>query len=185
MTNAAHSSMTDRRFSRWSVRRYAAFALPFTMCARQASATSSGVSVASAHQSRKLDLNPCIVNDNPARRSCIVNVTFDIGRPALAPGNTRALRAVVTRYSFISSNIARHRSANGILCGRSIFMRSFGIVQSRSSISNSDQTAPRPSPVLVAVRMMNSIARRETSFAPSISGIRATNFGTSAQGSAS
>ena len=57
--NALHCSMSARRRSNRSVRRYAAsMAFVFT-CASASSQTSRGASEHSAAQSRKLDRNPC------------------------------------------------------------------------------------------------------------------------------
>src|SRR5262245_31179698 len=87
--NSAHASISRRRLSNRSPRRYAASTLLPTACASAISTTSLGKLVRSAAQSRKLDRKPCTVMSlRPMRRSTAAIPMLDSGLFRLPPGNT-------------------------------------------------------------------------------------------------
>ena len=82
---------------------------------------------------------------------------LESGLPGLPPGNTKP--SSPERCACISSRIASARADSGTRCSLPAFMRSAGTVQVLSSRSNSVHRAPIVSPVLAAVRIVNSSAR--------------------------
>ncbi len=89
VANAPHVSISERRSSNKSLRKYAASALSRTTCAKAASQTARGTLVRSAAQSRNALRNPCaVMSSRFNRRSIIKNAIFDNGFFADRPGNT-------------------------------------------------------------------------------------------------
>ena len=99
---------------------------------------------------------PCAVRSSrPMRRNSIRNAMLLSGRPSLPPGNTNARQ----RIAAICLIIASAAGDSGTRCSLRPFIRSAGIVQSRSPKLISSQRAPMTSPVRAAVSIANSRAR--------------------------
>ncbi len=152
----AHASISVRRLSNASPRRYACSALSPITWARACSASSRGKLVSLPAQSRNELLKPWTVAFSIfIRRSIISMAMLDNGFPAFWPGKTKS----PMRAAPMTSRISMALPVNGTRCWRPAFMRSAGIVQIWPSIPISAQRAPSTSPVLAAVRMQNSSAR--------------------------
>ena len=132
----------------------------WTVCANAASATSPGVLVASATQSRKLDRKPCTVTPASMSRSTFSNVMSERGFPLRMPGKTRSLSAWRSRIARWNTSLTG--ADNGTTCGLPAFIRAAGIAQVAASRSSSPHEAPRISPDRVAVRSAASSASLPT-----------------------
>ena len=130
--NAAHCSMSARRRSNRSVRRYAAsMAFVFTW-ANANSHTSRGASEHSAAQSRKLDRKPCGTAPIPRSRTSFAIASLE-SSPPRAEGNTGP---EPSDSSLASRSTARAPVDSGTRCSRPVFIRSGGMRHSRASRSH-------------------------------------------------
>ena len=158
----AQSSISRRRRSNRSVRRYAASTLFWTTCASAASTTSRGWSVSSAAQSRNDDRNPC---GTAAIPFCWSNWRSCGSASGVPPSRAKTSRVSPRPEVRASPRISMARGHSGTRCSFFAFMRVAGTVHAPPVRSISDHTAHRTSPHLAAVSTRNSKASLATGIA--------------------